>query len=1108
MAPEKRTSSGRRDTLLDEDDDVDAISPKRMRTNARDSTANDTTPRRSNVRGSARPVPLANASDSDGVVTPDQDEADAQQEQDEDDEDEDEDDDEQDEIDSDEDRAEEERRQAEADRGYAQSGIVEKIELRNFMCHANFSIELSPTLNFIMGRNGSGKSTILTALMIALGGKTSSTNRGSSLKDLVKKGESSATITVTVRNQGSDAFRPEAYGDHIVIERRILADGPATWKMKAANGRVVATTKSELESFCDFANIQPDNPIHILTQDTARQFLGSSDPSEVYKFFLEGTQLSQLVREYTLIENHISGMRSALALKSGALKQLEALAQQALQQWQKVRETRGYQDKIDALDREFVWVQVHDAHAQLEHAVLKTERIRTKLVACDKSLNECLDALKQCEERIVRLEGESNNFDDDFTPLQQEYEGLVRKQKDISNQIKAFNVQERELNDNISELNKGIERYEDQIREETAKLADEGKARREQLEQERQALQTQRQTLQDEVVEKDEQLRELDAKREDAARREQEETDRLQRLKNEYQRNSSGLTQLRDSARNRLVAYGGSKVPVLLQAINNEPGWRSKPIGPLGTHVKLKDMRWQRADAHAAVQRPGVLLGRHVQHQRWSSRLALCCAPGAPRSAAAVSERRRRHPQSRGRTTTAGPGDRPMPAGVARSPPGEDGGRTAEGRLQARARRDAQAQRHAASGKRAAGRADAGSCAGQHLGARRRQARDGDAEGGDHAAVRGDPDTEGRGGRAEGAGASRDPGDRRTQAPVRGADEQPPGASGNGRGGASQANQQPRLLEAEALQHPRGRRGERARGGDSRRGSPLPGGEGQGVLRRGGDAAHDGRDRGGEEAAAAAQEEGGVRGGRESGAGGGGAAEAQACTQRGAGGSGEHERGRAAAASLARSALCKVELLPALHRGAGQEQLCEESVDARLRGHAQVQSQGGKAVAGGDHAGCGRAVGRGDADAAAGTAAFQQGYVWWRAQFRHGVPAALAVAGHELADSMSGRIRHLYGPGQPARGAQYDPQRGKGHAARAVHYDHAAGHAGHEGRDGRRTHAGRQPARAWARRPGWLDPRYRTIAMGISLDFLLGLNLHVRASDGSDDGSARQDKNC
>nr|WJN25120.1 DNA repair protein [Moesziomyces parantarcticus] len=605
MAPEKRTSSqrsGRRDTLIDEDDEVDSISPKRMRTNGRDSTANATTPRKSEARGSRKFVPLANASDSDGVVTPGEDEAhhrqDAQQEEEEEEEDQDEDeeddDDEQDEIDPDEDRAEEERRQAEADQGYAQSGIVEKIELRNFMCHANFSIELSPTLNFIMGRNGSGKSTILTALMIALGGKTSSTNRGSSLKDLVKKGESTATITVTVRNQGSDAFRPEAYGDHIIIERRILAEGGGTWKMKAANGKLVATTKSELESFCDFANIQPDNPIHILTQDTARQFLGSSDPAEVYKFFLEGTQLSQLVREYNLIETHVSGMKSALALKSGALEQLEALAQQALQQWQKVRETRRYQDKIEALDREYVWVQVHDAHAQLEQAVLKTERIRTKLVACEKSLDECLDALKQCEERIVSLEGESNTFDDVFSPLQEEYEGLMRKSKDIATQIKAFNAQERELNDSIIELNKGIERHEDQIREETAKLADEGKARRGQLEQERQALQTQRQALQDEVIEKEERLQGLHAKREDDARREQEETDRLQRLKNEYQRNSSGLSQLRDSARNRLVAYGGPKVPALIQAINNEPGWRSKPIGPLGTHVKLKDMRWQK----------------------------------------------------------------------------------------------------------------------------------------------------------------------------------------------------------------------------------------------------------------------------------------------------------------------------------------------------------------------------------------------------------------------------------------------------------------------------------------------------------------------------------
>ncbi|KAJ1029975.1 hypothetical protein NDA16_000888 [Ustilago loliicola] len=585
----------RADSLLDQDDDVDAVSPKRMRTNGQVHLANGT-PRHSQTQSShraARSQAEAPPEDSDGIVTPDEDEG-SHDDEEEEEQGENGDEEEEDELASDDDRAEQEGRLADADQGTAQSGIVERIELRNFMCHANFSINFGPKLNFVMGRNGSGKSTILTALMIALGGKTSSTNRGSSLKDLVKKGESSATITVTVRNQGSDAFRPEAYGSHIVIERRILAEGGGAWKMKAASGKVIATTKSELESFCDFANIQPDNPIHILTQDTARQFLGSSDPSEIYKFFLEGTQLSQLVREYNLIETHVRSMKSALALKSGALEQLEALAQQALQQWQKVRETRGYQDKIDALDREFVWVQVNEVRAQLEAAVEKTERIRAKLVACNKSLDQSLEALGQCEERINRLEGESNNFDDVFSPLQQQYDELAAKEKDLSKQIKGFNSQERELNESIIDLNKGIERYEDQIRDETSKLAHEGKAHRQQLEEERQDVQRQRQEVQDGLLDKEEQQRETDNKAIDIAQREEEQGQTLRRLQDEYQNNSSRLAQLRESTRNRLTAYGGPKVPALMQAINNERGWTSKPIGPLGTHVKLKDMRWQR----------------------------------------------------------------------------------------------------------------------------------------------------------------------------------------------------------------------------------------------------------------------------------------------------------------------------------------------------------------------------------------------------------------------------------------------------------------------------------------------------------------------------------
>lgn len=56
--------------------------------------------------------------------------------------------------------------------------------LCNFMCHSLMEVEFSDGITFITGRNGSGKSAILTALVVGLGGKASLTNRGNSIKGM------------------------------------------------------------------------------------------------------------------------------------------------------------------------------------------------------------------------------------------------------------------------------------------------------------------------------------------------------------------------------------------------------------------------------------------------------------------------------------------------------------------------------------------------------------------------------------------------------------------------------------------------------------------------------------------------------------------------------------------------------------------------------------------------------------------------------------------------------------------------------------------------------------------------------------------------------------
>lgn len=71
----------------------------------------------------------------------------------------------------------------------AEHGILERVECYNFMCHDHFQVELGPLINFIVGKNGSGKSAVLTAITLCLGGKASATNRGQSLKSFIKEGK-------------------------------------------------------------------------------------------------------------------------------------------------------------------------------------------------------------------------------------------------------------------------------------------------------------------------------------------------------------------------------------------------------------------------------------------------------------------------------------------------------------------------------------------------------------------------------------------------------------------------------------------------------------------------------------------------------------------------------------------------------------------------------------------------------------------------------------------------------------------------------------------------------------------------------------------------------
>ncbi|KAG1886425.1 uncharacterized protein F5891DRAFT_968162, partial [Suillus fuscotomentosus] len=75
--------------------------------------------------------------------------------------------------------------------GVAEHGIIESIEMHHFMCHKRLTFTFGPQINFIIGECHFeyGKSAVLSAITIALGGKANSTGRGSGLKSFIREGQ-------------------------------------------------------------------------------------------------------------------------------------------------------------------------------------------------------------------------------------------------------------------------------------------------------------------------------------------------------------------------------------------------------------------------------------------------------------------------------------------------------------------------------------------------------------------------------------------------------------------------------------------------------------------------------------------------------------------------------------------------------------------------------------------------------------------------------------------------------------------------------------------------------------------------------------------------------
>ena len=126
-------------------------------------------------------------------------------------------------------------------------GHIVKVHLKDFMVHRDFEWRPGHCINFITGKNGSGKSSLLQAIVLGLMSGTKHVGRYSRLGDFVRKGSQRATIAVTLHNTGDEAYRQERYGRSLTFRRTICLKGLSTLELVDWKGSVIVSGRAALQ---------------------------------------------------------------------------------------------------------------------------------------------------------------------------------------------------------------------------------------------------------------------------------------------------------------------------------------------------------------------------------------------------------------------------------------------------------------------------------------------------------------------------------------------------------------------------------------------------------------------------------------------------------------------------------------------------------------------------------------------------------------------------------------------------------------------------------------------------------------------------------------------
>ena len=272
--------------------------------------------------------------------------------------------------------------------------FLEEIHIKNIGVITGAALEFSRGLTVLTGETGAGKTMVLTALNLVLGGKTEST--------LVRSGEdrlsASALFSIPkARVSNFEELGLEVEEGTLTISRNVTKDG----KSKAVASGVAVSASTLAEASAHLIEIHGQSSGLSITKGSRQRELLDRFAGESLNKTLSTYQ--QNLHEYTSIKSRINDLKKSVASREEALAALELFSKTINKLSPKANEFKSIDDEVSKLS------SVEELRVAITFALSALENDGSGAITALGQAKKSLDGVKGKDSQVEKFSDEFND---------------------------------------------------------------------------------------------------------------------------------------------------------------------------------------------------------------------------------------------------------------------------------------------------------------------------------------------------------------------------------------------------------------------------------------------------------------------------------------------------------------------------------------------------------------------------------------------------------------------------------------------------------------------------------------------------------------------------